>query len=40
MSQFVCFDDGELSEVLDEIEHILDNNNFDDCKVGGDLNYD
>ena len=34
------FDDQELISVLDELENILDNNNFEDCIIGGDLNYD
>jgi hypothetical protein len=38
--QTVQYDDGELKEVLNEIENILDNNDFDDCVIGGDLNYD
>ena len=38
--QTVQYDDGELVEVLNELEYILDNNEFDDCIIGGDLNYD
>ena len=34
------FDDGELSAVLDDIENVLDNNQFEDCILGGDFNYD
>ena len=34
------YDDGELTQVLEEIESILDNNEFDDCLIGGDLNFD
>ena len=38
--QTIQYDDTELLEVLDEIEAILDNNDFDDCIIGGDLNFD
>ena len=38
--QTIQYDDSELLEVLDEIESILDNNDFDDCIIGGDLNFD
>ena len=34
------YDDGELMEVLNEIEYILVNSEFDDCIIGGDLNFD
>ena len=34
------YNDGELTEVLNEIEHILDNNDYDDSVLCGDLNYD
>ena len=36
----VINDDEELIQVLDEIENILDCNNFDDCLIGGDFNFD
>ena len=38
--QTLQFDDQELVSVLDELENILDNNVFEDCIIGGDLNYD
>ena len=38
--QTVVFNSEELLEVLDEIEYLLDNNDFDDCVLGGDLNFD
>ena len=34
------YDNEELNSVLEEIENILDSNSFDDCILGGDLNYD
>ena len=36
----MVFNDEELSAVLNEIENILDNNDFDDCILGGDFNFD
>ena len=38
--QTLQYDDSELLGVLGEIEYILDNNEFDDCLIGGDLNFD
>ena len=38
--QTLQYDDSELVQVLNEIENILDNNEFDDCLIGGDLNFD
>ena len=38
--QTMHFDDQELVSVLDELENILDNNDFEDCIIGGDFNYD
>ena len=38
--QTLQYDDSELISVLDEMEKILDNNEFDDCLIGGDLNFD
>ena len=38
--QTLEYDDSELVGVLDEIEAILDKNDFDDCIIGGDLNFD
>ena len=38
--QTVVFNDEELSAVLNEIENILDNNDFADCILGGDFNFD
>ena len=38
--QTVQYDGQELLTVLDELEHLLDNNTFDDCIIGGDLNFD
>ena len=38
--QTVQYDDQELLTVLDELENLLDNNTFDDCILGGDLNFD
>ena len=34
------YDEVELLPVLNEVESILDNNIFDDCILGGDLNFD
>ena len=36
----IVYDDQELNIILDEIERILYNNVYDDCIVGGDLNFD
>ena len=36
----LILDDKELIEVLGEIENILDSNDFDDCILQGDLNWD
>ena len=38
--QTIIYDEVELLPILDEIEKILDNNLFDDCVLGGDLNFD
>ena len=38
--QTLQYDDQELVAVLDELEHVLDHNAFDDCVIGGDFNYD
>ena len=38
--QTLQFDDQELLTVLEELENVLDNNIYDDCILGGDLNYD
>ena len=38
--QTILYDEVELLPILDEIEKILDNNLFDDCVLGGDLNFD
>lgn len=38
--QTIMYDEVELQPVLAEIENILDNNSFDDCILGGDLNFD
>ena len=39
-TQTLHFDDEELLVVQNEMENILDNNDFDDCVVGGDFNFD
>ena len=36
----ILYDDRELTEILGEIEDILDSNDFDDCILQGDLNWD
>ena len=38
--QTLQYDDEDLEGVLNEIENILDSNTFDDCIVGGDINFD
>ena len=38
--QTLQFNDDELEAVLKEVEDILDNNSFDDCIIGGDINFD
>ena len=38
--QILRFNDQELSKVLEDIENTLDKNVFDDCILGGDLNFD
>ena len=38
--QNAAFDDGELLEVLAEVEKIMDNNAYDDILWQGDLNWD
>ena len=36
----VTNDEPELTDVLDKLEYILDNNAYDDCIMGGDFNFD
>ena len=38
--QSLQYNDSDLELVLNEVENILDNNSFDDCIVGGDINFD
>ena len=38
--QTIIYEEVELLPILDEIDKILDNNLFDDCVLGGDLNFD
>ena len=38
--QAVQLNDQDLTEAQDEIENFLDNNEYDDCIVGGDFNFD
>ena len=38
--QSLKYNDSDLELVLNELENILDNNSFDDCIVGGDINFD
>ena len=38
--QTLIYDEVELRPILEELEELLDNNTFDDCIIGGDLNFD
>ena len=38
--QTLLFDDGELEEVLKEVENVMDTTEFDDVVWAGDLNWD
>ena len=38
--QTIQYNKAELSLVLAEVENILDSSSYDDCVLGGDLNFD